>query len=187
MATSSQTVTADELFRMPSGKFRYELMRGELRPMSRAGSEHGIVTMELAMRLAAFVKQHGLGVVFGAETGFQLEHSPDTVLAPDIAVIERSRIPASGIPKGYWPGAPSLAVEVVSPSDAERDVNAKAAAWLTHGAREIWIVDPRHRTVAIHCSAKPTVVLNESDTLEGRSVAPGFACRVGELFPATSA
>ncbi|HVX61295.1 MAG TPA: Uma2 family endonuclease [Pirellulales bacterium] len=187
MATSSHAVTADELFRMPSGKVRYELVRGELRPMSPAGSEHGVVTMELAMRLAAFVKQDHLGVVFGAETGFQLEHNPDTVLAPDIAVVGQARIPASGIPKGYWPGAPDLAVEVASPSDSEREMNAKAIAWLTHGAREVWVVDARHRTVAIHSAGKPAVVLNESDQLEGGSVAPGFACQVGELFPATSA
>lgn len=186
MATSSQSVTADELSRMPSGKERYELVRGEVRSMSPAGGEHGVVVMELAMRLASHVKQQRLGVVFGAETGFHLAHNPDTVLAPDIAFVEQKRIPAAGIPKGYWPGGPDLAVEVVSPRDAAGEIVAKTALWLAHGTGEVWIVDPRRRTVTIHRAAVQTITLAEADTLNGRETLAGFACPVGELFPPSS-
>ena len=41
MSTTLQQVTADELFVMPKDGFRYELVKGELRKMSPAGSEHG--------------------------------------------------------------------------------------------------------------------------------------------------
>lgn len=52
MATSSHIVTADELIRMPSGSFRYELVRGELHTMSPTGSKHGVVVARLTTRLA---------------------------------------------------------------------------------------------------------------------------------------
>lgn len=186
MATSSQIVTADEMLRMSPGKLRCELIRGELRSMSPAGSEHGAIVMELAMRLASFVKQQRFGVVFGAETGLHLERNPDTVLAPDIAFVEQKRIPAAGIPKGYWPGPPDLAVEVLSPGDGVGDAEAKAGAWLAHGANEVWGVDPRRRCVVVHRPGERAAVLGETDSLDGGRLVPGFTCRVGELFPAAS-
>jgi Uma2 family endonuclease len=186
MATSSQWLTADELFHLPSGKSRYELVRGELRCMSPAGSEHGAVTMELAMRLASHVKSHGLGVVFGAETGFQLDRNPDTVLAPDVAFVQSDRIAATGIPKTYRPGAPDLAVEVTSPADAAREVAAKTQTWLACGAREVWVVDPRQRTVTVHRSTGTPEVFAASEVLGGGDLVPGFTCCVQDLFPPAS-
>ena len=41
MATRTRPVTAEELLRMPDDGFRYELVKGELRKMVPAGSEHG--------------------------------------------------------------------------------------------------------------------------------------------------
>jgi Uma2 family endonuclease len=183
MPTSSQAVTADELIRLPSGRFRYELVRGELRTMSLAGGVEGVVSVQVAVRLAAHVEQHRLGIVFCAGTGFHLEHDPDTVLAPDVAFVALQHIPAAGIPTNDWQGAPDLAVEVNSPGDRAGKVAGKSQAWLAHGARQVWIVDPQERTVTIHHADGRIVALGETDTLEGGDLVPGFACRVGEIFP----
>jgi Uma2 family endonuclease len=99
MSATTQPMTAEELLLMPRGKFRYELLKGELRKMSPAGSEHGAVIINLTLPLAQHVKANKLGVVFGAETGFKIARNPDTVLAPDIAFVRLERIPESGIPK----------------------------------------------------------------------------------------
>ena len=182
MATS-QIVTADELPRLPSGGDRYELVRGELHAMSPTGHHHGIVTAALTIRLGSFVTQQMLGAVFAAETGFHLEHDPDTVLAPDIAFIERQRFAETGLSGKFWQGAPDLVVEVNSPGDRTAKVAAKTQTWLTQGARQVWIVDPENRTVAIHHRDGRIVALSETDTLSGGDLVPGFACRVGEIFP----
>ena len=87
MSTTTQLMTADELLKLPRGRFRYELVKGELRTMSPAGDEHGIVIMNLAAPLAVHVKTNKLGFVYGAETGFKIATNPDTVRAPDIAFI----------------------------------------------------------------------------------------------------
>src|SRR5687768_15778940 len=114
MATQVQLITADELLTLPRGEFRYELVRGELKKMSPAGHEHGAIIMQLAAPLAQYVKDKKLGRVYAAETGFKLETNPDTVRAPDIAFIVTARVEAVGKARGYWPGAPDLAVEVLS-------------------------------------------------------------------------
>lgn len=182
MSTTTQLMTADELLKLPRGRFRYELIKGELRTMSPAGQEHGAVIMNLAAPLATHVKAHKLGFVFGAETGFKLAINPDTVRAPDIAFIARARIEREGILKGYGVGAPDLAVEVLSPGDTAEEVEEKTAEWLAAGARAVWIVSPKRRTVTVHRSQKDIKILTEQDELDGADVVPGFRCRVAEIF-----
>ena len=80
MSTTTRTVTADELFMMPEDDNRYDLIKGELRKMSPAGSQHGALAARLTIALGQYVEEHDLGDVFGAETGFRLASNPDTVL-----------------------------------------------------------------------------------------------------------
>jgi Uma2 family endonuclease len=182
MSTTHTLTTADELFVMPDDGFRYELVRGELRRMPPAGSEHGAVIMNIGTPIHQFVKAHSLGAVFGAKTGFKIAADPDTVRAPDLAFVRRERIPEGGIPRGFWPGAPDLAVEVVSPGDTYTEVEEKVQDWLDAGTRMVLVVNPRTRTLAVYTSHHDVMRLTESDTLDGGEVLPGFTCRVREFF-----
>jgi Uma2 family endonuclease len=182
MSTTPTLTTADQLFMMPDDGFRYELVRGKIRHMPPAGSEHGAVIMNIGTPLDQFVKGNSLGVIFGAETGFKIASEPDTVRAPDLAFVRRERIPGEGIPRGFWPGAPDLAVEVVSPGDTYTEVEEKVLDWLNAGTRIVLVLNPHTRTVAAHTSHTDVVRLTESDTLDGREVLPGFTCGVAELF-----
>jgi Uma2 family endonuclease len=182
MTTTHKPMTAEDLWNRPDDGNRSELVRGELRTMAPAGSEHGATIMILAAPLAQHVRSRRLGVVFGAETGFTIAHDPDTVRAPDIAFVSQSRIPSSGIPKKFFPGAPDLAVEVVSPGDTFEEVHDKVADWLAAGTRIVWVVNPKHRTVTVYKPGPQVQVLAEKDQLTGEDVVPGFACGVGEVF-----
>jgi Uma2 family endonuclease len=182
MSTTTKPMTADELLLLPRGRFRYELIKGELKTMSPAGAEHGAVIMNLAAPLGVYVKTHKLGVVFGAETGFKLASNPDTVRAPDIAFISRARIEQTGIPKGFGTGSPDLAVEVLSPNDRDAQVKEKTAEWLANGARAVWLVDPKRQNVTVYRSLNDVTTLMEADELDGQDVVPGFRCRVAEIF-----
>jgi Uma2 family endonuclease len=116
------------------------------------------------------------------ESGFRLETGPDTVRAPDAAFIARERLPVGGLPERYWPAAPDLAVEVVSPGDTYNEVHEKALDWLAFGARLVWVVAPRRRTVTVYRAPDDIVVLDADATLEGGDVVPGWSARVAELF-----
>jgi Uma2 family endonuclease len=182
MSTTPTLVTANELCALPDDGFRYELVRGEVRRMPPAGSEHGAVVMNLGSPLHACVRSHDLGVVFGAETGFKIASDPDTVRAPDLAFVRREHIPEGGIPSGFWPGAPDLAVEVTSPGDTYTEVEEKVHDWLRAGTRMVLVLNPRTRTVTIYTSPTTVVRLTKSDTFTGGEVLPGFACRVSGVF-----
>jgi Uma2 family endonuclease len=182
MSTSAQLMTEEDLFRLPRDQMRHELVRGELRTMAPTGGEHGAVTVNLTIPLGAHVKAKRLGRVFGAETGFTIEKDPDTVLAPDVAFLSNARIPATGISKKFVSGAPDLAVEVVSPGDTMNEVDEKVQQWLSAGARLVWVVNPKPRTITVHAPSRRPVILTDEQRLDGEDVVPGFSMPVRELF-----
>jgi Uma2 family endonuclease len=104
------------------------------------------------------------------------------VRAPDAAFIARQRVEAAGDVKGYWPGAPDLVVEVISPNDLYTEVEEKVADWLNAGTRMVIVVNPRRRSVNVHCPAADVRVLTENDTLDGDDVVPGWTLPVRDIF-----
>jgi Uma2 family endonuclease len=182
VAITSGQMTAEELFALPDDGMRHELIAGELRTVAPSGRRHGRLAVELTIFLAQYVKAHRLGEVWGAETGCILARNPDTVRAADVTFVRRERLGAQLDDQGYWPGAPDLAVEVLSPSDRRGEVAEKVATWLHHGTRMVVVVDPRRRTVAVHRPDQPARTLTEADSLDGADVVPGWSVAVRALF-----
>ena len=100
------------MLRLPRDGKRYELAEGELVEMASPGDEHGETAATIARILGMFIVEHGLGSV-RVESGFQLSRQRDTVRAPDVAVVARDRL-ARLRPKGHYPGAPDVAIEILS-------------------------------------------------------------------------
>lgn len=96
MTSASRVITAADLLALPDDGCRYELVRGALRRMSPAGHWHGRLVMNIATPLDVYVRNHHLGVVYAAETGFLLATDPDTVRAADVAFVQRERVAAVG-------------------------------------------------------------------------------------------
>ncbi len=182
MTTVKHIATAAELERLPDDEFRYELVRGELHKMAPAGNEHGKIAALLTISLGQYVLANKLGAVYAAETGFRLASDPDTVRAPDAAFVCQARLDVVGAVAGYWPGAPDLVVEVVSPGDRYGEVAEKVADWLAAGTQMVVVVEPRPRTVAVHRAAGVVDVLREGDVLAGGEVVPRWEVPVAALF-----
>ncbi|MFZ1937400.1 MAG: Uma2 family endonuclease [Thermoguttaceae bacterium] len=180
MVTAQPITTAEQLFQA-SDLGRCELLRGELIMMSPAGSEHGMIVAEIAGILRDFVKPRALGVVLGAETGFRVSSNPDTVLAPDVAFVRVDRV-GDGLPKGFFPGAPDLAVEVLSPNDRAGEMFAKVQAWLNAGCASVWVVDPKTQTVTVYGADRKAIMFTSADVLTGGELLPGFSSPVAGIF-----
>ena len=169
---------------MPDNGSRYELVEGDLRKMAPAGDVHGYLALRIASRLERHVDANNLGKTYAAETGFKLSSNPDTVRAPDAAFVSRERVEKAGKVKGYWPGAPDLVAEVVSPNDTHSEVIGEALAWLEAGSRMVLVVDPDKITVTVYRSREEIRVLtaDAGEIIDGSDVVPGWKLPVAELF-----
>jgi Uma2 family endonuclease len=183
MTTEVKQFTAQDLLRMPDDGTRRELVQGELREMPPSGHTHGRVAIKFSWPLAQFVEEHDLGEVYAAETGFLLAEAPDTVRGADAAFVLQARVVEVTDERGYFPGAPDLAVEVISPGDRYTDVEAKVEEWLKAGCRMVVVVNPRNRTVKVYRGLTDIKVLTCDDTFDGEDVVPGFRLALNRLFP----
>jgi Uma2 family endonuclease len=182
MAVNAVNVTAEELLRMPDDGQWYELVRGQLLMMPPPGFEHGRVAARIGVLLGAHVQENGCGVTVAAETGFLLARDPDTVRAPDAAFVSKRRVDKVGNTTKHWPGAPDLAVEVVSPDDSFRKLQEKALAWLAAGTIAVLVLDPAKRTATVYRGQGDAHVHSAQDTLDLSDAVPGFSVAVAELF-----
>jgi Uma2 family endonuclease len=178
--TGTHAITTAEQLLAATDLGRCELVRGELVMMSPAGFRHSRIALRIGSILMEYAERHGLGTVTNADCGFYIASNPDTVRAPDAAFVRAERIPAVE-PVGFFRGAPDLAVEVLSPDDRKREVLAKVQEWLAAGCQVVWVVDPDKETVAVY-SSSGAEHFQQSDTLSGRDVLPGFSLAVAEIF-----
>jgi len=158
------------------------LVRGEIRVMPPAGEEHGIVAHDFSWHLSNYVREHRLGRLVAAETGFRL--GANTVRAADVAFIsnERWALGESTAQRGFSTRVPDLVVEVVSPGDRAGEIQEKVREWFTYGVRLAWFVYPSTQTVHVYSSPTQVQILEASNALDGGEVLPGFSCEVAALF-----
>ncbi len=180
--TRTGLMTADELLMMPNSRWGYELVRGKLKKYMPAGNLHGIIALKIGRIIGNFVEENNLGVVVAAETGFLISHNPDTVRAPDSAFIGKEKLAKHGITEKFFPDAPDLAVEVVSPNDRKKDIEDKVQDYLAAGVNLIWIIYPQKQFVVVHRQSKIVSILFETDEIEGEEVLPNFRLPLEKLF-----
>ncbi len=143
---SSTTVpfTYQDYLNLPEDR-RYELIDGDLLMTPSPSERHQRLLLELALLLTAFVKKHGLGMVYVAP--FDVVLSDTNVVQPDLLFVSNER--ASRIGERAVAGAPDLVVEVLSPGTADRDRTVKAKLYARAGVRELWLLDPDAKTLEV--------------------------------------
>jgi Uma2 family endonuclease len=177
-----QLMTAEELWMMPEvpGK-RFELVEGEIVEVSGAGAVHNLIVRLLARLLDEYLLRDDLGVVHTDGTGYVLRRHPDQVRIPDVSFVRWERVPETGVPTGFYPIPPDLAVEVVSPDDRAREVREKAKDYVAAGVNQVWILWPDEQSITV-LSTDSAQELGPDNELDGGGLLPGFQVRVADLF-----
>ena len=154
----------------------YEYVKGELVPMSPPTRIHSKISVKVIRYLDRYVDENQLGEVH-VEATFQVG---ERGLKPDVAFVSTPRL--DGDENKGFPIPPDLAIEVLSPTDAQSRVVDKAFAYLDAGTRLVWVLESRSKTVTIYRSESDIALLTREDTLTGEDVVRGFACPVSQLF-----
>lgn len=128
---------------MPDDGRRYELWDGELSVTPAPGLTHQGILRDLLGLLNEHVKREGLGVVFPSPVDCILADT--TVLQPDLVFVDTGR--RAILTERAIEGAPTLVVEILSPSTRRADRTVKAGLYARYGVPWYWIVDPGARTI----------------------------------------
>lgn len=178
----NKLLTAEDLLRLSSQGVKGELIDGVLRETVPVGKRHSFIAGNIMAPLHTHVRRDRLGRVGGTDGGVFIRRNPDTVREPDIFFVSAERLPLDDQSDGYLEVMPELVVEIVSPSDSERDVREKIAMWLDNGVSMALEVRPAERAVMVHRSGVPAVTLTGDEALDGGDVLPGFSLPLGEIF-----
>jgi Uma2 family endonuclease len=160
---------------------RFDLIDGEVWSLPPAEMMHSHAGVPLLAALATHVHNRRLGRVFSLEVGFRLSLSEQTVLCPDIAFVRAGRMVAPDT-RGFFPGPPDLAVEVISRSESAAEVQEKVTRYLKAGTQLVWCVYPHTKQVVVYAPEGPPRILGPADTLDGGEFLPEFRLPLAELF-----
>lgn len=167
-------------FQEAADKRLYELIDGTLVEKAM-GTHESFLGVELGSLIRNFVREHQLGIVVGADGPFRL--FPGNVRYPDVSFIPFSRLPEEGLPaEAIWRTIPTLAIEILSPSNTVKEIDRKLVDYFAGGCRLAWIIDPITRTAEVCTSATKRKVVQRDGTLDGGRVLAGFRLALSDLF-----
>lgn len=145
------------------------------------GAHESFLAGQLITLLNSFLAKHRLGI--GLTADGMLELFPQQVRIPDASFISWAHLEDSGFPDAAIPSmVPDLAVEVISRSNTQREMQHKLVEYFEAGVRLVWYVDPRAKTVEVYHSPEACQKLSASDTLTGGDVLPGLEIDLKSLF-----
>ena len=158
----------------------YELVDGKLRTRP-LGAKSSWVGGRIYGLLFTFLAKNPLGHLFISDCGYTC--FPGNMLRkPDVSFVRLGRLEGEEIPSGWLAIPPDLAVEVLSPGDVADDMDQKVQEYLKAGVRLVWEVHPTSKTVIVHRAGGTIAALNETDSLDGEDVIPGFSIPLASIF-----
>jgi Uma2 family endonuclease len=145
------------------------------------GAIESILAMAIGGYLREFLKGRKLGIVLGPDGPLRI--LVDQVRMPDVSYVNRKKFPGGKLPKvPIFKVAPDLAVEILSASNSPREMERKLRDYFAAGVELVWYIDPETRTARVYTSPDQCEMLDESQTLTGGNVLPGFELSLKDLF-----
>jgi Uma2 family endonuclease len=175
--------TQAEVQALPEDGYIHEVVDGELVMSPKNDFFHGHIATRLSIALGVFVKEKRLGVVLDSSTGFWMKNR--NCRAPDISFVARERLSQMGFrpsAREFFPGAPDLAVEILSPNNTRREIDDRLRDYFESGTCLAWVIDPQHQRVEVCHSPTRRSLVGSGGFLEGEQLLPGFSYPVADLF-----
>ena len=103
---------------------------------------------------------------------------------PDVSFVRKGLLPKGWNIERPFPGAPTLAVEVVSPDDDAEDLLKRVRDYLRAGSEQVWIAYPSEREVHQHRRGADVVRVytQGDDVIDTADLFPGLTLTVSAVF-----
>jgi Uma2 family endonuclease len=141
--TSRIVLTYEDYAALPHDGKRYELHEGELVQMGSPSARHQLIIGNLYFTLRVHVHASGVGQLFLSP--FDCIMSNISVVQPDLLYVDEIR--RQLLSERALEGAPTLAIEVLSPWSRHIDRGVKMRLYAKHSVDWYWIVDGEARTI----------------------------------------
>lgn len=164
MDSATYILTVDEALTLPVDPLE-EIVNGEVRKMPPPEKGHFRLIAVLARVLTKQLSEDRFEIVTTAY-GLGIRREPTlAVRVPDLTVfdaeeLQRDHEESHG--RGYVWIAPKLVVECLSPSNRKGSIHQLLADYESAGAKEVWMIDPRRRTVERYLLAAGLLELAET-------------------------
>jgi len=168
---------------LPEDGFIHEVVNGELVRSPKNTPYHGDICADLSMALRAFAKARQLGVVWDSNTGFWMHNR--NCRTHDVSFVSEARLQALGFKRKarkFFPGAPDLAVEVLSPNNTRAEIDDRLKDFFASGTQIAWIIDPDAESVEVCHAPNKRKLLGPGANLDGEHLLPGFRYPIVDLF-----
>ena len=174
-------LTVAEYRNLPETGPRYQLIEGDLYMAPAPNRFHQDISRNLVVLFANYLLRHPIGVLYDAP--FDVYLTDFDVFQPDLLIVlnENRKI----LTDAGAEGAPNLVVEVLSPKTRQLDLVNKKRVYARMGVKELWIIDPDKKEVAIYrFDQDPTdPVATLSGEMEVSSpLLPGLAIALPDIF-----
>lgn len=183
LVTTPKIWTEEEIQALPDDGFMHEVVNGELVMIPKNNFQHENICARLLVVLRNFNREHRLGVVLGSSAGFWMFNR--NCRAPDVSFIPVARLESLGFKpsaKKFFPGAPDLAVEVLSPNNTRREIQERLRDYFASGTQIAWIIDPETGSAEVCRSLTQRRLIGPGGELEGEDLLPGFRHPLADLF-----
>lgn len=155
---------------------------GDLIIMPPTGGTTGNRNSDIEGQLWLWNRQTKLGKTFNSSTGFHLPNGADR--SPDAAWVRQDRWDALTREQqdGFVPLCPDFVIELRSKNDNMEPQRVKMREYMENGARLGWLIDRKNKKVEIYRPGQDVEVLDNSTTLSGEDVLPGFVLDLTEVW-----
>ena len=116
------------------------------------------------------------------EAGCRLLRDPDVTVGIDVVYVSPELAAREPEETDLIDGVPTLAVEILSPSNTQEEIDTKVKAYLNAGVSVVWVVNPTFRTVTAYRPDAAPALFNVQDELTAEPHLPGFQAAVADLF-----
>jgi Uma2 family endonuclease len=185
MATlSAARMTVEEFLAIPDDGIERMLIDGIVRELGAPSRRwvHGTVLANLSCLLTSWAwgQPRPRGRVGGGEVEFRL--GSGTMVTADVAYVSPELAAATPMSYSSFEGSPTLAIEILSPSDRIGDIDDKIAAYLDASVPLVWVVHPRFKTVTIYRPDAVPQMFTHGDEIAAEPHLPGFRAAVAAIF-----
>src|SRR5438876_2969121 len=160
--------TEGELQSLPDDGYIHEVVNGELIMSPKNNFQHEDIGAELLTALRTYAKANRLGAVLGSNFGCWMSNR--NCRAPDISFIPKARLRRLGFTpstRKFLPGAPDLAVEILSPSNTRAEIDERLKDFFASGARLAWVINPDDECAEVCHSPTECRLLGPGGVLDG--------------------